>query len=89
MLFPFGSGGIQNFWMKDMNFPIDIVWISEGKVAGFVRDAEPQPGAPLWKLTIYTSPDNVDQVLEVPAGTVAKDGLKMGDSVLLGASASE
>src|SRR5581483_7593288 len=28
MFFVFGSGGMQSFWMKDMKFPIDIVWIS-------------------------------------------------------------
>ena len=84
MLFVFSSPGIQNFWMKDMNFPIDIIWISGGKVAGFAQDAEPQPGVPLWRLTIYTSPNNVDQVLEVPAGTVAKDGITIGAPVVIG-----
>ena len=32
MLFLFNSAGVQNFWMKDMNFPIDIIWIGGGKV---------------------------------------------------------
>ena len=81
MLFTF-SPGVQNFWMKDMNFPIDIIWIAGNKVAGFAQDAEPQPGAPLWKLTIYTSPDGVDKVLEVNAGMVAKDNIKIGDPVV-------
>jgi uncharacterized membrane protein (UPF0127 family) len=83
MLFTFNPG-IQNFWMKDMNFPIDIIWIAGGKVAGFVQDAEPQPGAQLWALTIYSSPDGVDKVLEVNAGVVAKDGIKVGDGVTIG-----
>lgn len=83
MLFTF-SPGIQNFWMKDMNFPIDIIWIAGGKVVGFEQDAKPQPGVPLWRLTIYTSPDGVDKVLEVNAGIVAKDGIKIGDAVMEG-----
>jgi hypothetical protein len=87
MLFTFNPG-VQNFWMKDMNFPIDIIWIADGKVAGFAENAEPQPGTPLWKLTIYTSPDGVDKVLEVNAGTVAKDGIKIGDMVKFGPNAS-
>ncbi|OGG75148.1 hypothetical protein A3H74_04090 [Candidatus Kaiserbacteria bacterium RIFCSPLOWO2_02_FULL_51_13] len=29
MLFVFSEDGHHTFWMKDMNFPIDIVWISE------------------------------------------------------------
>ncbi len=83
MLFTF-SHGVQSFWMKDMNFPIDIVWISDGKVVGFVQDAKPEPGVPLWNLTVYTSPGGVDKVLEVNAGTVARDGIKIGDLVVVG-----
>ena len=30
-----------NFWMKDMNFPIDIIWIAGGKVAGFAEMPRP------------------------------------------------
>lgn len=83
MLFTF-SPGVQNFWMKDMNFSIDMIWIANGKVAGFVENAAPQPGVPLWKLTIYTSPNGVDRVLEVNAGTVAKDNIQVGDPVTFG-----
>jgi len=84
MLFLFSSAGIQNFWMKDMNFPIDIIWIAGENVAGFVENAEPQPGVALWNLKIYSSPDGVDKVLEVVAGTVAKDNIKVGDPVVIG-----
>jgi uncharacterized membrane protein (UPF0127 family) len=83
MLFTFRPG-IQNFWMKDMNFPIDMIWIAGNKVAGFVQNAQPKPGVPLWELTVYTSPDGVDKVLEVNAGTVAKDNIVVGDPVVFG-----
>ena len=83
MLFLFNSPSVQNFWMKDMNFAIDMVWIGGGKVLGFAENAVPQPGAPLWGLKIYSSPNGVDTVLEVNAGTVAKDGIKIGDSVVI------
>ncbi len=83
MLFTFNPG-VQTFWMKDMNFSIDIIWIADGKVVGFAEDAKPQPGTPLWGLTIYTSPDGVDRVLEVNANTVTKDNIKIGDSVAFG-----
>jgi hypothetical protein len=83
MLFVFGGPGVQNFWMKDMNFSLDMIWISGNTVAGFAQDAAPQPGAPLWKLKIYTSPYNVDKVLEVVAGTVAKYNIKVGDVVTI------
>ena len=82
MLFLFSKPGIQNFWMKDMNFPIDIIWIGGGKVLGFQESAPmPAPGAQLWQLPIYNSPDGVDTVLEVNAGVVAKDGIMVGDTI--------
>ena len=84
MLFIFGSPSIQNFWMKDMNFAIDMIWISGDRVVGFAQDAPaPAPRAQLWELPIYTSPDGVDKVFEVPAGTVAKDNIQVGDSVIV------
>jgi uncharacterized protein len=92
MLFPFSRPRVQSFWMKDMNFPIDMIWIGSttltasgrtGIVLGFAQNAKPQPGTPLWGLKIYTSPGGVDTVLEVPAGTVTKDGIKVGEPVIL------
>jgi uncharacterized protein len=84
MLFPFSRPGVQSFWMKDMNFPIDMIWIGGGKVLGFAQNAKPQPGTPLWGLKIYTSPGGVDAVLEVPAGTVAKkDEITVGAPVVI------
>ena len=93
MLFLFDTPSIQSFWMKDMNFPIDMIWIGAGKngdgksgyeVLGFAQNAVPQLGVPLWNLTIYNSPDGTDKVLEVNAGTVAKDNIKVGDAVQIG-----
>ena len=81
MLFIFGSSSMQNFWMKDMKFPIDIVWISGNKIVGAAQNADPQIGASIWQLKIYTSPFGVDKVLELPAGTVASRGIKNGDTV--------
>ncbi len=95
MLFIFSGPSTRHFWMKDMNFPIDIIWIgsrgdgtggnnNSGKVLGFAENAVPQPGAALWSLTIYHSPDGTDKVLEVNAGIVAKYGIKVGDAVQIG-----
>jgi uncharacterized membrane protein (UPF0127 family) len=42
MLFEFSTAGRYQFWMKDMKFPIDIVWISPAhKVAAIEIDFKP------------------------------------------------
>ena len=86
MLFIFGSGGVQTFWMQSMNFPLDMIWISGNTVVGFAQNAPaPAPGTQIWNLPVYSSPDKTDKVLEVPAGTVAKYSIKVGDTVTIGA----
>ncbi len=90
MLFMFPTPGVQNFWMKDMNFPLDMIWIAQnGTVAGFTENIPaPAPGTALWNLKIYTSPAGVSQVLEVNAGSVARYRIKTGDNVTLSPLAS-
>ena len=86
MLFIFGTGSVQSFWMKDMNFPLDMIWISGNTVAGFAQNVPaPAPGTRSGNLPVYTSPPNTDKVLEVNAGTVAKYNIKAGDAVTIGA----
>lgn len=85
MLFIFGSGSTQTFWMLGMNFPLDMIWISGDTVVGFAQDVPaPAPGTQPWELPIYSSPPNTDKVLEVNAGTVAKYNIKVGDTVTIG-----
>jgi len=37
MLFAFSQPGQYDFWMKDMKFPIDIVWLNENKLVVTVK----------------------------------------------------
>lgn len=94
MFFIFDEPGDYGFWMKDMKFPIDIIWIRsgspsqispgeiwEGKVVGFAENAVPEPGKPVWNLKIYYPPEPIDRVLEINGGVVSKNKIKVGDSV--------
>jgi uncharacterized membrane protein (UPF0127 family) len=83
MLFVFGTAGARSFWMKDMNFPIDIIWVKGSRVVGFAERAEPEPGKNLFQLTLHRSPEPVDKVFEVSAGTVARLGIQNGDTVVI------
>lgn len=68
MLFDFPSAEIREFWMKDMLFPIDIVWLDNGVIVDLDRDV-PAPAAGEAPVRLVPS-DPVSQVLELPAGFV-------------------
>lgn len=54
-------------WMKDMNIPIDIVWLnSDKKVIHIVKNASPEYST----LKTYVPKDQALYVVELPAGTV-------------------
>lgn len=78
MLFTYPEPRQAAFWMKGMLFPIDIIWIRQGRVVGITPDAQPDPSI---MPKIYNSPGPVDMVLEVLAGAADADGLRVGDSV--------
>jgi uncharacterized protein len=84
MLFVYPSARTVSFWMPDMHFPIDIVFIREGKVA-HIEHSVPNPpiNTPKTQLKTYVSPEPVDMVLEVPAGWAGKNGVSVGIAVTL------
>ncbi|OGG47170.1 hypothetical protein A2671_01145 [Candidatus Kaiserbacteria bacterium RIFCSPHIGHO2_01_FULL_49_13] len=77
MLFIFENAGRYDFWMKDMHFPIDIIWISsDKKVVGITPSLSPETFP-----EVYYPPTDVPYVLEVPSGYAATHGLKEGDQL--------
>jgi hypothetical protein len=74
MLFVFDESVIRTFWMKDMRFAIDIIWLNDGKVIGVENDVQPpEPGTPDSQLERRTSPGPVDMVLETLPSRLAGD----------------
>jgi uncharacterized membrane protein (UPF0127 family) len=72
MLFVFPNEAVRAFWMKDMRFAIDIIWIRDGKIVGRVESAPPpEPGTPDGQLPRFISPEPVDMVLETVPGKIA------------------
>jgi uncharacterized membrane protein (UPF0127 family) len=37
MLFIFGQPSVQCFWMKDMHFPIDMIWVSASRRVEYIK----------------------------------------------------
>lgn len=80
MLFVYDQPRNQSFWMKDMNFPLDFLWIREGEIIGLNADI-PHPVANEGKTARLASPGPVDAILEVNAGQIEAHGIQVGDKV--------
>lgn len=82
MLFVFAKPGSHTFWMKDMKFSLDFIWISNGKIIGITKNA-PAPSAQtkVEALPRYNPPLPIDKVLEVNAGWADRNKIKIGDSI--------
>ena len=77
MLFVFNKPSQYSFWMKDMNFPIDIIWLGEDlRIVYIEKEAKPEsyPNA-------FTPDQKAKFVLEVMSGFSEKNNLKEGDIV--------
>ncbi len=82
MLFVFDSADKHRFWMKDMKFPIDIIWINNGQVVNELSDIEPPaPGVQEADLPIYEPTAVADRALEVAAGFIKAHQININDKV--------
>jgi len=76
MLFIFPDVSARSFYMKNTEFPLDIIYIGEGqKIVSFQKDAQPYNESSL--------PSNAPAkfVLEINAGLSEQLGLQVGDSI--------
>jgi uncharacterized membrane protein (UPF0127 family) len=66
MLFIFDKNDQHGIWMKDMNFPIDVLWISENfRIIDIERNLEPSSYP-----EVERSSRPARYVLELPAGSI-------------------
>ena len=81
MFFVFPESAVYPFWMKNMRFPIDIVWLDEN-----MRVVHALPDVPACKKDPCPTHDpkiSAQYVLELPAGSAFKYGFKVGDAAEL------
>ena len=77
MLFMFQAPGQYGFWMKDMTFDLDIIWMDQdGKIVDIKHDFKPctPQSCPVYKPAV-----NALYVLEVNAGYCQQHNVKVGD----------
>jgi uncharacterized membrane protein (UPF0127 family) len=87
MLFVSERPSRQSFWMKDMKFPIDIIWLdSNGTVVHIEHTLQPcisvlNPVASIRNCPIYTPDSDSQYVLETIAGFSQKHNVKIGTNI--------
>ncbi len=80
MLFLYDRAGFYSFWMKEMRFDIDIVWIRDDRIVDISHGVRHDPGGTGDKVRPR---ELVNAVLEVPAGYAASHGWRPGTHVEL------
>ncbi len=79
ILFVFELPGRYGFWMKDMLFPIDIIWFNEkGVVVNVVENAKPEDYP-----ATYINQAPASYVLEISANKAREYGVYLGSKVIL------
>ncbi len=88
MVFLFDTASYTSFWMKDMKFDLDILWIQDHQVVDVSRNVvHPQGVVDDASLPRYTPKTPANFVLEVGAGEAQE--IRVGDYVNYNASCDE
>ena len=74
LLFIFPYADTHGIWMKEMNFPIDIIWFDENyQIVAIKENARPDSYP-----EVFTPPTPAFYVLEVPSGFAQKNKISVG-----------
>lgn len=82
MLFVFAQPDYHYFWMKDMHFPLDFIWMRGETVIDLTNNVQPPAvNTAENKLPVFTSSSPADKVLEINAGIIREFSIKPGDKI--------
>lgn len=80
LLFIFPRSEKHVFWMKEMQFGLDLIWLRDNEIIEITPQVPPPlPTTPLEDLPTYQPDQPVDMVLEVVAGQAKQWNLQTGD----------
>ncbi|MFA6485853.1 MAG: DUF192 domain-containing protein [Candidatus Magasanikbacteria bacterium] len=80
-LFVFNARSQHAMVMRDMIFPLDMIWLDGETVVDMAPGVPIEPGKSEADLTPYFARAPSTMVLEMASGTIADSGLKIGDNV--------
>jgi uncharacterized membrane protein (UPF0127 family) len=78
MYFIFPDKNKLDFVMRNMRFPLDIIFINDDKILNIAENLAPEGSE---TKNIYSSNGEANRVLEVNAGFCQMHGIKGGDSI--------
>lgn len=81
MLFPFDHPDYYAFWMRDMKFPIDIIYIANKHIVSIYANVPKPTTTDTATLPIYKPNQPADTVLEINAGLANTYHFSVGDTV--------
>ena len=80
LLFIFPNKQARQFVMRNMLFPLDIIFINDNQIVKIFKNLPPEGSQPK---NIYSSFSAVDKVLEINGGQADDWGLIIGDQIIL------
>ena len=86
MLFIFPAMDSWGFWMKDMNFALDMVWADDaGTIVGIEKNATPNTynAKNPSQSEIFGQNYFAQYVIELPAGYTDRENVKVGNKILI------
>lgn len=76
MIFIFDKPDYYSFWMKDMRFPLDFIFIKDAKIIDLLENIPPQTYP-----KTFTSKMPADKVIELNSGIIKNLKIKIGDEI--------
>lgn len=83
MIFVFQERSQHPMVMRDMRFSLDIVWLDNYVVVDMAKNLPTEPGKSELELIPYIARTKNDMVLELPAGFLDKNEVKIGDKLVV------
>lgn len=80
MLFPFNPPMTVSFWMKNVQIPLDMVFMRQGKVLFIAANVPPCRSEPC---PVYGPGVPIDNVIELRGGRAKELGIQIGDFITI------
>jgi uncharacterized protein len=78
MIFPYDSPVVPEYYMKGMQFDLDLIWIYNNRVIAITKNVKAK-----YQSTLYSPPSAVTAVLEVKAGWTSENNINIGNYIKL------